>query len=77
MNRGECPKCGSSNIYKQSDGIRPRDEWVMLDSHWGKLEVRNPTPVDTYLCIDCGYFENYVTDKDKLSKVAQIWDKVG
>ncbi len=77
MNNNKCPKCGSSDIYKQRDGVRPREEWVMLDSYWGKLQVRNPVVVDTYLCIQCGYFENYVADKDKLPKAAQMWEKVG
>ena len=77
MKSGKCPKCNSSNVYQQSDGIRPREDWVMLSSHWGKMPVLNPTKIDTYLCVDCGYFENYVPDKDNLSKAAKIWDKVG
>ena len=23
----------------------------------------------TYLCADCGYFENYVTDKEKIAQI--------
>jgi hypothetical protein len=34
------------------------------------------SPVDTYICTGCGYFEHYVADPAKLSEVAQAWDRV-
>ncbi len=52
--------------------------WMMLKNlTWGKFKSWGGTSMDIYLCVDCGYFENYVPDKDDLSKAAKIWDKVG
>ena len=32
--------------------------------------------VDTYVCVNCGYFEHYVADPEKLAEVAQTWAPV-
>jgi len=29
----------------------------------------------TYLCADCGYYENHIIDKDILAGVREKWDK--
>ena len=31
---------------------------------------------ESYVCTECGYFENYITDKAKLQEVQQKWAKV-
>ena len=31
---------------------------------------------ESYVCTECGYFENYITDKAKLQGVQQKWAKV-
>jgi hypothetical protein len=43
----------------------------------GLSRIILPTDLDVYICTDCGYFEEYVTDHTKLSKIQEVWDKVG
>jgi hypothetical protein len=31
----------------------------------------------TYLCLDCGYFENYVVDQEKLDRIRSNPEKSG
>ncbi len=72
MKDGICPKCHSTNVFTKERGT-----W------WGeglRLSTRFMDKVDlhyqTYICTECGYFENYVTDKDELAKVAEKWERV-
>jgi hypothetical protein len=34
------------------------------------------SPLACYICTNCGYFENYLVDPNKLADVAQKWKKV-
>jgi len=70
---GRCPKCGSSSIYTRRNGIGEESGARYIH---GLSLITTVTPVDTYLCTDCGYFENYIVDKGKLSTAAEKWDKV-
>ena len=65
MKNGICPKCASMNIYFKPNELRDV-----------KLHGRLVESLD-YICIDCGYFESYVVDKDALSKVAIRAEKLG
>lgn len=71
MRNGLCPKCGSKNIFTKKDGI-----------NFGSFEVITAffvtySPTNDYICVDCGYFERYVNDKNKLFEVSQKWTRVG
>jgi predicted nucleic-acid-binding Zn-ribbon protein len=73
MRRGLCPKCGAAEVR----GSRGNFSWG------GEQGVRiktsplvRGTPVDTYVCVRCGYFEHYVADPGKLSEVAEQWGRV-
>jgi hypothetical protein len=35
-----------------------------------------PTPLETFVCADCGYFENFVADPAKLMEISLSWTKV-
>ena len=65
MKSGKCPKCNSSNVY-----FKPY-ELIEVRLHKAKVES-----VD-YVCVDCGYFETYITDKDALSKIVTRAEKLG
>lgn len=65
MKNGKCPKCNSSNVYFKPYAL----DKVTLDG-------RNVEYVD-YVCTDCGYFETYITDKNMLSKIPKLAEKVG
>jgi Zn ribbon nucleic-acid-binding protein len=32
---------------------------------------------DDYICVECGYMERYLDDKEKLKAVAKAWKQVG
>lgn len=70
-----CPKCNGQNIYTNS-GLTSRGERsFVIVSSWTKLFVEN------YVCMDCGFFEEYVTPEDlrnvaKQEKVKSTWKKV-
>lgn len=65
MKNGQCPKCGSTNVYTQQNELQ---ETRVA----GRLQI-----VDDYVCTACGYFETYLTDQDALRKIAERWKKVG
>jgi len=78
MRNGQCPRCSSPRIFTRRNGIGravtnpSRGVYIK-----GLSRIIFPTDVDVYICTDCGYFEEYVADHTKLSKVVEKWDKVG
>lgn len=43
--------------------------------HTGRL-INKPSNHRDYVCVTCGYFEQYVTDTAKLAEVARKWARV-
>lgn len=72
MKKGKCIKCGSNNIYRTEKGIGGNDLAVLKKSSW----MSSTSSTTTYLCTDCGYFENYISDSGDLEKVKGVWEKV-
>ncbi len=72
MRNGKCPKCGSTTIHSQANGLlfAGRNEYI----HLGMAHY--PTDIVSFLCVSCGYFENYLSDPKKLAEAAQQWPKV-
>lgn len=70
----KCPKCESEKIFMRQGGVG-----------WGVQAMVNGVgfamkPTDdwvTYLCTNCGYFENYLTKKDWLAKIEADPQKAG
>ncbi len=76
LKTGTCPKCGSNDIY--CDNHLPWKSWggygsVLYISAWGL----GYAVVDNYICVNCGYTERYVSDRDKLFKISRRWQRVG
>jgi hypothetical protein len=67
MLSGTCPKCGSDEIFANSDGGYRR----MLKNKWRLGYVQ----IVTYCCAYCGYVEDYVQEKDR-SEIAKYWKRV-
>ena len=79
MKNGQCPKCGSQEIYfsEKGGGIGGREQ---------TLEVKNSgSPYayawQTFLCANCGYYENYLLDAQKIASIKanpkkEGWKKV-
>jgi hypothetical protein len=69
MKDGICPKCGGDDIRMGRHNVCRRD-WVLV-SLWGRA-----APVVNYVCMSCGYLENYVREPD-LAIIARNWRRVG
>jgi hypothetical protein len=72
MQSGKCDKCGASTVHTLANGIAPggRREYIGFGGAYTAVDVQ------TYLCTNCGYYENYVTDTRRLAEVAQRWPGV-
>jgi hypothetical protein len=74
MKSGKCPKCGSTNVYKETNGIYiPKMLGTFVRTDSGNMGSSS----EDYVCTDCGYYERYIADRDKLKQVAKVWKKVG
>jgi hypothetical protein len=49
--------------------------WVLTSTAWEATHTED-VEVFTYLCVYCGYFENYLLDREKLSLIASKWTRV-
>lgn len=61
----KCPKCGSDNVFMRQHGIGGSANLLVAIGTF----MTSTTDWMTYLCTDCGYFENYLTKKDWLAKI--------
>ncbi len=73
MRNGKCPKCGSATVYAKTNGLGFGDSDGVL-VYVGLLTRQSPAVA--FVCITCGYFENYIADPGKLAEVAKTWQKV-
>ena len=73
MKDGQCPKCGAQAVYLFSGGSPAAPINAVRLSRTPRV---NFAPVDTYVCVNCGYLENYVAHAEKLSYIADHWAQV-
>ena len=75
MKGGQCPKCGSSDVYTKNNAIATRQA-----GNTANLSIRVSTfstvHFDNYICARCGYIEIYIDDKKSLPSIISKWDKV-
>ncbi len=78
MKNGKCPKCNSANVYKNISGIEYGDEGGWIEIWMGTPDSRSgkQSTFESYLCADCGYFENYLLNQDVLKEVRLKWARV-
>ena len=74
MRTGKCPKCGSGTVYSKDDGMKFSVMQGVVLIKTGPITA--PSSTTSYICSTCGYFENYITDKSKLSEVSKNWKKI-
>lgn len=88
MKTGNCPKCRSGEIYKAAGigldcGIKADSSQSLLNLHTDtggifgdKFELLY---LDSYVCQNCGYTEQYVNDLNRLSLLGDTknWKKEG
>ncbi len=70
-----CPKCNGQNIYTNAGLMSRGERCTVAVSSWTQLFV------ETYVCLDCGFFEEYVMQKElrnaeKIEKIKSTWKKV-
>lgn len=71
---GKCPVCGSNEVYDNTNrmvqGYRPAINVSAIKSF----------SVHTYVCLQCGYFKEFIRDEDirsekLIAKVKEKWNK--
>jgi hypothetical protein len=69
MRDGTCDKCGGA-VRQLTKGIHPfgGEHGVMVND--GAM-IRRPSSFETFLCTACGYWENYLTDVEKLRAASE------
>lgn len=74
MKNGKCVKCQSTEVYAAKGGAG-FDNKINLQYPAGIMT--NTAKWMSYLCLSCGYFENYIIDEDKLARIAENPAKAG
>ena len=72
MKSGTCPKCQSLNVFKKKKGVTYEGGVYVYTGI-----ITAASPIMSYVCTDCGYFENYIDDQGKLADVANKWQRAG
>lgn len=76
MRNGICPKCNANAIY----ATNTRDTNFMLptSSLLGMATVAEVVNSERYVCVNCGYFERYVSNREVLNTIStsSVWIKV-
>lgn len=70
MKEGKCPKCGSSEIYVNTNMQRAHASH--LATGWFAAAV-----LDHYACVTCGYVETYVESQEDRTEITEKWKRVG
>jgi predicted nucleic-acid-binding Zn-ribbon protein len=72
VENGQCPKCDSSEVYGRRGGIASSHAIFLVLGLWKQLAIQ------TYVCTNCGYIENYTADKSYLPDIARNskWNRV-
>ena len=73
MRDGHCPKCGATAIYRRGDiGKGSNSNAILVNL----APLTRHAWVDIYVCVNCGYVENYIEDAKHLSFIADHWTAV-
>lgn len=70
MKSGSCPKCGSKEIYTNSEGYHGLES-----SRLGVSGFKTYT-VDHYVCSNCRYVELFLNDRWDIEFIKKKWKKI-
>lgn len=56
----------------KEQGVWWHDEMRLVT---GSIKWGSPK-YESYICTNCGFFENYVTDERELARVAEKWERL-
>jgi len=73
MENGKCNNCDSDQVYRSLNGIISGNKLVFV-RHLSRITSRSDKM--TYICTNCGYYKNYIVDKEILQKITGKWEKV-
>lgn len=73
MKSGQCPKCGSHEVFSNTNRKFPALNTMTIGS--GNFGNRYAY-LDTYVCVRCGYVENYVAKQADLNYIQEEWSSV-
>ncbi len=73
MKSGKCPKCGSATVHSKPGGLGFGNS-SHVSIYAGPMQ--KPSSTLAFVCVTCGHFEVYLTDKTYLAEVAKAWPKV-
>lgn len=71
MRDGICPKCGSSTVYAKENGFG--------GLRGVPIRIANGTSqqtIITYVCVTCGYLENYVAAGPVIAEISEDWTPI-
>lgn len=57
-------------------GATVRDKAGLRGANRIPINTTHATPLDNYICLDCGYVESYIADRTILNRIAREWPKV-
>ena len=63
MRDGKCIKCGGE-VRQLTKGIERGNNSALYVR--GASMINHPSSYETFLCTACGYYEDYITDLEKL-----------
>jgi predicted nucleic-acid-binding Zn-ribbon protein len=73
LKTGVCPKCQSTEIYSGSDIPLKKGPF---GSNAIPVSMTSIAALDNYVCVDCGYVESYIGDREKLKEIHRKWVRV-
>jgi hypothetical protein len=79
---GRCPKCGATEVHRRYKGVGFVDRRSDTGGPWVFVGPSDDDACGTspdgwgYVCVACGYWEYYISDRDLLLKVARDWERV-
>ncbi len=73
MKNGQCPKCGSKEVYSGADIPLKSGPFT---SNSIPISLTSMAALDNYVCVVCGLVESYIADSTKLEEVVKNWGKV-
>ncbi len=73
MKNGQCPKCGSKEVYSGADIPLKSGPFA---GNAIPISLTSMAALDNYVCADCGLVESYIGETAKLEEVAKRWHRV-
>lgn len=80
-NSGVCPKCNSNEVYCDINKKPSSDDRSNVFVAYNKIIGAMVAKLETYVCLNCGYLEEYLIKKDLENekvreRIRDKWQKV-